>query len=304
MSINDGVIIVSTPRSGSSWLSRILRAHPGLYVYTHNTNNTQLLYLLYPLKSFNPFGDDTIGDGSLSEKLLKSVRVRIVSKYYRSPSPDRKLTLASPTNVGFLPLLTDAFPNAKYVHLKRNPLDVIASFRRFLNDNANAGFKKRFKDTRYRGLLQASLRSSAHLFHTMRWLRVSEPGFVGTRPPGFQKSAKLPLLEFLSWYYFRLEAQIEEALARVPADRRYEVTYEGLVTNHEAELRGLVEFMGVNFLEEHLQKTAGGIRTDSVSRHKKLFSESELDEVRHYVSLYGGPSINEIYPDRPEIAIS
>jgi hypothetical protein len=304
MSVNDALIIVSTPRSGSSWLSRILRAHPGLYVYTHNTNNTQLLYLLYPLKTFNPFGDDTIGDGALSEKLLKSIRVRIVSKYYRSTSPDRKLTLASPTNVGFLPLLMDVFPNAKYVHLKRNPLDVIASFRSFLNDNANADFKKRFKETRYRGLLPASLRSLAHLFHNMRWLRVSGRGYVGTRPPGFQKSAKLPLLEFLTWYYFRLEAQIEEALAQIPADRKYEVTYEGLVTNHEAELKGLVEFMGVDFLEEHLQKTSGGIRTGGVSRHKQHFSEKELDEVRRYVGIYGGPAVSEISADRPEIAIS
>ena len=285
--MTDAVIVVSTPRSGSSWLSRILRAHPELHVYTHNTNSTQILYLLYPTKTFNPFGDDDIENTDGSVSFLKKLRVRMVKAYYRNSDPNRRLVLASPTNVEFLPLLMQVFPNARYVHLKRNHLDVIASFRKFLEYNGQNGFWDRYRKLRHRGHLQAGRTALAHLFHSLRWISLKTPGYVGTRPSGFQKATSLPLLEFLSWYDVRLEEQIERALESVPDDRRHTVTYEGLVLNYEMELRRLLQFMGVNIVREHLQKTSINIRPGGVGRYKKLFNKDELEVVSRYLLSKG-----------------
>src|ERR1044072_9553867 len=93
----DIVIVVCTPRSGSSWLSRLLRAHAQLQVYTHNTQDNHLLYLLRPLKSLNPLGDDYSRPGSLAERLFGRLKLRVLRSVFRPSSVGRKLLIATPT---------------------------------------------------------------------------------------------------------------------------------------------------------------------------------------------------------------
>jgi hypothetical protein len=256
----DTVIVVSTPRSGSSWLSRILREHPDLQVYTHNTAHTQMLYLLYPARMLNPLGDDSVERSSAIDRVADGLRARVAERYFHRRATGQTIVLASPTTVEFLPLLTRVFPEAKFVHLRRNPLDVIASFRKFQRYNGSTGVASRFAMHRHRGRLAAARTAGAHVFHSLRWARLGEPGYIGTRPTGFQRAATLPPAEFLCWYYFRLEEQIWTALSTIPRARQFEITYEALVSGCEDALAGLFEFMGVRVLDEHLAAAARGVR--------------------------------------------
>lgn len=285
--MNAPVIVLSTPRSGSSWMSRLLRDHPDLHVYTHNTLHTQLLYLLYPLRTFNPIGDDAVERRGATDALLDPIRTRIAARYYRNESPAKTLVLASPTNVEFVPLLARAFPGVRLVHLSRNPLDVVASFRKFLEYNGRTGVSARFRRHRHHGLVPATRSALAHVFHSMRWMRVGEPGYVGTRPTGFQDSAKLPTLEFLTWYYLRLEEQMLDALATVEHERRHQLTYEGLVTDCERELERLFEFIGVPVYPDRLRAAAEGVRSGGIGRHKTLLTPGEIDLVERSLATYG-----------------
>ena len=134
--VNNVVILVSTPRSGSSWLARLLTEHPQLHVYTHNKLDTHVLYMMYPLKSLNPLGDDYINPDTTWDHFLRPLRKLLLTSLYRMPVSGQTLTISTPTVAAFLPLLNHCFPEAKFVHLQRNPLDRIASFRKFMENRA------------------------------------------------------------------------------------------------------------------------------------------------------------------------
>jgi hypothetical protein len=257
----------------------MLRGHEDLDVFTHNTNGTYALYMLYPVRMLNPFGDDAIDHGVISNALFGGLRVRLARSYYRDPEDGRIRVLSSPTYVEFLPLLQRAFPEAKYIHLRRDPLDAVGSLLRFFHKNGEATVRQMYRDSRYHGAAWAASRSLSHAFHSLRWARVRERGYVGTRPPGFQESARLPLLEFLCWYYTRVEKQIAAALENVPADRVYDVSYERLVTNFKPEFGRLAEFMGVSASDEYLSKMATAVKTGGLGRAAKAFLPHELDLV-------------------------
>jgi hypothetical protein len=288
------VVVVSTPRSGSSWLSRLLRAHPGLHVYTHNTQDNHLLYMLRPLKSLNPFGDDYTDARSRADRLFWGRKLRLLRSAFRSPSPDRKLLIATPTTAAFLPLIVEGFPDAKFVHLQRDPLDRIASFRTFMRKSVERGLAQRYRNSRHRGRLFAARQAAAHWFHLLRWAAYRPHGYLGTRPAGFRRAAKLPPLEFLCWYYRQYENEIQEALARVPEERKHVCTYEGLVTDYAREIRRLMDFIGVPTPDEFLQKTAATVRPDGIGGHRKHFTAAELAEVRRHLSGAGAPGAAEI----------
>ena len=63
------VVVLSTPRAGSTWLSKVLRAHPGLDVHGQLTNDNHKLYLATPLRALNPF------EGSFYREALQMSRL-------------------------------------------------------------------------------------------------------------------------------------------------------------------------------------------------------------------------------------
>lgn len=280
------VIVVSMPGTGSSWLARLLRAHPELLVYTHNTNDNHLLYLLNPLKSLNPLGDDYIDVNSRLDRLFWRTKLRLLRRFHPQPSAGLKLLIATPTTAAFLPLIVEGFPYAKYVHLQRDPFDRISSFRKFMEQNAERGFSEQYKSSRHGGILFALRQALPSWFHALRWVRFRHSGYLGTRPLGFQKAASLPFLEFLCWYYNQYEREISQALAQVPADRKYVCTYEGLVRDYTREIRKLMRFIGVDIREDFLEKTTATIKKERIGGHKISFSKEELDDLQRYLAAY------------------
>lgn len=284
---SDIVVIVSTPRSGSSWLARVLRAHPRLKVFTHNTQDNHLLYLLRPLKSLSPFGDDHTDVGSRLDRLFWRTRLRLLKTFFRTTSPDSKLLIATPTAGAFLPLIVDGFPGAKFVHLRRDTLDRVASFRKYMATSAEKTSRQRYKSARHRGRAFAARQVLAHWFHLLRWLRCRHAGYLGPRPGGFREAARLPLTNFLCWYCAQYDKGINEALARVPEERKLVCVYEDLASNYEREITRLMDFIGVETPKEFLEKTSAGIVTNGIGGHKRHFDEREIDDLRGLLADYG-----------------
>jgi hypothetical protein len=284
--VADVVVVLSTPRAGSTWLSKGLRAHPGRAVHGQLTNDNHKLYLATPLRALNPFGDDYVEFDARRSGLSRALRTRLLHALYRSNGAGRTVVLATPSTSVFVPLFLDAFPAARYVHLHRNPLDVVASFRGFMAKNAE-GFAKRFRTRRRHGTVEGARSVAVHGFHTLRWTRLPYPGYLATRPRGFQRASRLPELDFLCWYYAEYEREIAAALAHVPVGSSHEVRYEDLVEDFEPAVRGLLAFVGVEAPPGFLEETGKTVRRDSVARYRTSFTEEELDEVRRGLARYG-----------------
>ncbi len=276
-------IILSSPRSGSSWLSRVVRSIPDHSVFTHNTYTTQFLYSLYPIKSVNPFSDDGIARPGVVDSLLKPWRVRRVRSYIESRASGNPIVLISPTLSNFLPLLKEAFPEARYVHFQRNPLDTIASMKNFLAKNDCGGFIDRYRAHSYGGRFFAMRSACIHTLHRLRWMRLVHRGYLGVRPGGFQQAARYSLVDFLSWYYTANQRDILAGLADIPESRQVAIHYEKLVESYDDEVAKLLEFMIGDQEKPEIPHSHDGVRSGAVGRSKELFDEAQLEQIRSFL---------------------
>ncbi|WP_372716741.1 sulfotransferase [Novipirellula sp.] len=288
-------IILSSPRSGSSWLSRVVRCIPDHSVFTHNTYTTQFLYSLYPIKSVNPFGDDGIGDPGWLASLLKPWRVRRVRSYIESRAAGKPIVLISPTLSNFLPLLKEAFPDARYVHFQRNPLDTIASMKKFLAKNDCGGFIDRYRAHAYGGRIFAMRSACIHTLHRLRWMRLIHRGYLGVRPGGFQDAARYSLVDFLSWYYTANQRDILDGLADIPASRQVGIHYEKLVEHYDEEVAKLLNFMIGDKEKPEIPHSHDGVRSGAVGRCNELFDDNELELIRSFLRTNAPKSVLQTY---------
>ncbi len=291
-------VLVCTPRSGHSWVTSLLRQHPQLKVFSHDAFSNHVLYLLYPIKSASPYASDGTDRSSWLEHLLWRPRIAVLRRQYRDSDGDRVLLLSTSTAVAFLPLILAAFPAAKVVHLTRDPLDVVASFRRFMQIRASQDLPTKYSEYRRLGRRLALRHLLAHSAHTWRWRRCPHPGYLVIRPPGFQEATRLPLLEFLAWYYVQSEREIAKSLADVPSDRQHSVTYEGLVDSFDEQMSALLEFLGADATEDFLARTRETVLPTSVGRHLVALDDTERTRVEVALhALAGAPTgAAEPYP--------
>jgi hypothetical protein len=220
-----------------------------------------------------------------ADGVIHRLRCRWVRRRYRATAADRPVVMSAPTNAAFIPILKKSFSDARFVHLRRDPVYVLASMRRFLRATAVATPRTRFR--RYyqkEGVLSGFRAIGSQYFHRMRWLRSGRPGFIHLRPPGFFEGRHHAELEFLCWYYTLLEDWIDYMLRDVADDRKIDIFYDRLIgSDPRAEFARLIEFIGVSVDEMHMARTIGSIRPSG-----KLgdFSDAELEQARQHLDFY------------------
>ena len=283
-------VILSSPRSGSSWLSRVVRCVPNHSVFTHNTFTTQFLYTLYPLRSANPFGDD-----SISSSWLDGWRVRRIQNHIEARSGGNPIVLISPTISNFLPLITKAFPDANYVHFQRNGFDTIASMKKFMAKNDCGGFWDRYREHSYGGKIFATRGALVHSAHRLRWSRLVHRGYLGLRPGGFQSATKFSMAEFLAWYYCANQRDIINGLADVPNDRKLSMHYEQLVDDFDEQSARLLRFMTGGDETYDIPRPHDGVKTGAVGRRTQFFDDQELDVIRGFLLQHAPQEVLEPY---------
>jgi hypothetical protein len=203
--------------------------------------------------------------------------------------------LISPTLANFLPLLSKAFPDARYVHFQRNPLDTIASMKKFQAKNDCGGFRDRYREHSYGGRLYATRSGLIHVAHRFRWRSLVHPGYLGVRPGGFQGAAKLSLVEFLSWYYSANQRDIVNGIAAVPESRKARIHYEHLVNDYDQELSGLLDFVVGGDRAFEIPRSHDGVRTGAVGRRKQFFDDQQLEVIRDYLSRHAPEQVLRPY---------
>jgi len=241
------------------------------------------LYLLHPLRSANGWGDDGIGTPGRIDSIVDPFRVWLVRRHIRARSAGRPVILLSPTLANYLPLITRVFPDAKFVHLQRNPLDTIASMKKFLAKNACGGFWDRYRDHRYGGRLFATRSALVHRSHQFRWRSLIHPGYLGVRPAGFQAAAKRPLAAFLSWYYCANQRDILAGLSGQPASRRRTLHYEQMVSDYPEAIGGLMDFICGSDRQFDTPRPHDGVKSGTVGRRKQYYDEDEIQIIRNFL---------------------
>jgi hypothetical protein len=247
-------------------------------VFTHNTFTTQFLYTLYPFRSGNPWGDD-----SIKPSWMDSWRVGRVRSHIESRADGKPIVLISPTLSNFLPLISKAFPEAQYVHFQRNGFDTVASMKKFMAKNDCGGFWDRYREHSYGGKLFATRGAVIHTAHRLRWMRLIHRGYLGLRPGGFQSATKYSMAEFLAWYYCANQRDIINGLREIPEDRKLNMHYEKLVDEFDTESAKLLQFMTGSDDEYDIPRPHDGVKTGAVGRRSQFFEGEELECIRDFL---------------------
>lgn len=160
------IFIVGMHRSGTTLLERVLSSHPGVYAYGESQR------LSGALRQAGDHVCDSLLDCALLD-LAPILEARRVAEYYFAEGRARvgdasHVTDKLPGNFQLIGFIHDAMPQARVIHLRRDPLDLcFANLRELFSDSVSYSYA--IEDVAHFHALYADL---------MRHWHRSYPGFV------------------------------------------------------------------------------------------------------------------------------
>ena len=118
--INDGnsikpIFILGMPRSGTSLVEQIISSHPLVY-------GAGELSFIGMLCGSSVIDKSLLTSNKLSEQLIESIRKNYLDLLTRFHFKEKVITDKAPLNFRFIGHILSAFPEAKIIHLKRDPI--------------------------------------------------------------------------------------------------------------------------------------------------------------------------------------
>jgi len=133
------IFIVGMPRSGTSLAEQIISNHPQVYGGGEMKNLTEILL---PFFDVNP----NIGKTNMTEDALYSIGQQYLESLSDLDATENFITDKWPLNFRNIGFILSAFPDAKIVHLERDPIATCWSiYKTYFSDNAN-GWAYNFDD--------------------------------------------------------------------------------------------------------------------------------------------------------------
>jgi predicted SAM-dependent methyltransferase len=130
------LIVFGAPRSGTTYLQRILDLHPDIFV----THETRVFAWLHAAICSLPIQDQfVVTERKRFVEYLSASLPDLMREFYRQLNPDTRYWgdknphYADPANLGCLALIAELFPGAKFVNIIRDGRDVVASLLRRTN---------------------------------------------------------------------------------------------------------------------------------------------------------------------------
>lgn len=229
--IQDPIIIIGAPRSGTTLLGQLIAAHPDVAYWEEprtvwSTGNQNLPDDVLNEKHLTPSIADQI-DQRFSNFLEKNAATRFAEK--------------TPSNMLRIPFIHALYPDCKIIHLHRDPYPVIASALRMLEAPPDAKrIIARILEARPRDYPQLS----ALFFRDTipRFFRSGKKNYWGPRPPGWQEWKKLPPATMLSKQWHALTQAALHDLQQLPNTCWMQIGYQDLIQNPNQILPQILEF--------------------------------------------------------------
>ena len=264
------VIIIGAARSGTKMLRDALAAATGAGTVPYDVG--------YVWRYGNERApDDALLPDQLSERSRRFI-ARFVDRYAAGPGP----TVIEKTvgNSMRVPFVAAAFPDARYIHLIRDGVDVAESSRR--QWSADTDWKYILSKARHVPLRVAARTSGRYSSSLAAHLRVPARrlGSWGVRYPGIE--ADLATEDLLvvcarQWRESVLSASRAFQALKVPV---FEVRYEDLVLDPFVSLRKLTEFVELPAPAQDVEQAAAAITKDRLGCGRGAVSAADLDRLR------------------------
>lgn len=262
------IILIGSPRSGTSLLGRLLAAHPDVAHWKEprmvwSTGNQHL-------------PDDVL----LEEHLTPEIAAEIDQRFgdFLKRSGKSRFSEKTPSNMLRLPFIRALYPDCKIIHICRDPRPVVASA--LVKLSATPELKRiiaRASEAQlsdWPGLIKLFFRDAIG-----RLFRGGDKSFWGPRPPGWREWQNLSPATKLSKQWCALIKTAQHDLQQLPADSWMEFRYEDLLTDHAQILPKLLEFAELSPSSEVTALANQSINPDRAETWQQNLSPEQLSEI-------------------------
>lgn len=262
------IIIVGSPRSGTTLLGQLFTAHPDVAYWEEprtvwSSGNQHL-------------PDDLLGEKHLTPKIAAEIDQRFAD--FLTQSGKSRFAEKTPSNMLRLPFIHALYPDCKIIHLYRDPRPVIASALRLLESPPDLNrITSRAREAKPRdlpGLAALFFRDAiARLFHR------GKKTFWGPRPPGWKEWQGLPPVTMLSKQWCALIETAQHDLQQLPADSWIEIRYEDLLKDHAHIIPELLNFAELDSSSEVSKLANEIIQADRANLWRQTLSPDLRQEI-------------------------
>jgi hypothetical protein len=216
--IRSPILVVGSPRSGTTMLGNILGTHPDVAYWEEPR----------PIWSQGHAwrADDFLGEDDLTPAIARRIDRHFAR--YLAASGKSRFCEKTPSNCLRLRFIHALYPDARVIHLIRDGRAVAASMLRMLEKPPDSGrVVARLRETPWRDLPALV----PVFFRDVMGLRLTgRKPFWGPRPPGWREWLDLPLHTMLARQWSVLARSARRDLELFPAENRLEIRYEDFVS--------------------------------------------------------------------------
>ncbi|MEJ2455332.1 MAG: sulfotransferase [Candidatus Thiodiazotropha sp.] len=274
---HNNIIIIGAPRSGTNMLRDVLCRLDNVatwpcdeinYIWRHGN-------IRYPSDEFSL--------EMATPEIASFIRKQFdwVAQQYHANTVIEK-TCANSLRV---PFVNSVVPDAKYIFIHRDGLDVVGSaLKRW---KAPLDMPYLIKKARFVPLSDLPYYASKYLFNRIYRLISKENrlAFWGPRLSNMDElliNHNLEEICALQW-----QACVEksiDALEQLPSEQWIKVGYEDLVTQPESVFSRIADFLQLSLSQDQLKSATQNIRADSVGKGRAMLSQSQLEHLSSMVS--------------------
>ena len=267
MNINP-VIIIGAPRSGTNILRDTLSSLknvgtwdcdeiPYIWLYGNKKHSADMLQpshatpkvKQYIRKQFSKLGEELQVENLLEKTCANSLRVDFVDSI---------------------------FPEAKYIYIKRNGLDVTYS----IMQRWNASFSLAYTMKKFKYVPISDIPFYGIEFLKNRYYKEKNKDrlkFWGPRFAHENELSELSVEEISAKQWVACVEESNKSFNKIDPKRVYSLTYENFVTNPKQQIKNMAMFMGITLNEKMLFPT---IRSSSIGKGEKMLSSHQLEKIK------------------------